>query len=288
MKRLFTGLLTLAVLCAVIGSLLGLSMPQVFAAQKGLKGSGHIVSKTIDALDFQAIDASRSVKVIVTQTPQTGIRIDADDNVIDRVRVETVKGTLKVGIDPAVKSLSSVDVTVTVPAHAAIRALSASSAAKIRCENPLTADRIEIDASSAAKIEATVRTKKCSADASSASKIKLTGSADECSLEASSVAKIEAEIACEKCSIDGSSASKITLTGSAARCSAELSSASKLDASKFTVTACEIETTSASGARINCTETLQARASSGSSIRYSGKCRTEIRVSSGSSIRKND
>lgn len=288
MKRILLGLLILAALCAIGGSLLGLSAVRLFAAENGLKGSGRIVSKTISAPDFHTIRASRGVKVVVANTSQSDIRIEADDNVIDFVKVEADKGVLAISIDPSVKRFSSIDVTVTTPAQASLRKLSASSAAKIRCERTLTADHIALEASSAAKIEATIRTKACSVDASSASKIKLTGSTGTCSLETSSASKIDASITCDDSTIEASSASKIALTGSAGKCSAELSSASKLDASEFTVAKCSVETSSGSSAQVRCTETLQARASSGSSIRYSGDCSTEIQATSGSRIRKND
>lgn len=87
--------------------------------------------------------------------------------------------------------------------------------------------------------------------------------------------------------MEASSASKITLKGSAAKCTADLSSASKLSAGDFVAAECSVNTSSAAKAVVNCTERLHADASSGSSIRYSGDCRTSINKSSGGSVGRN-
>ena len=56
---------------------------------------------------------------------------------------------------------------------------------------------------------------------------------------------------------------------------------------EFVVAECSVNTSSAAKAVVNCTERLHADASSGSSIRYSGDCRTSINKSSGGSVGRN-
>ncbi len=216
---------------------------------KNIKGSGHIVTKTLPAPDFDAIDASRAVKVVVS-AGASDIRIEADDNLIDLVVAETRGKTLEVTLDKKASNIQNADITVTIPANGGkIRSLKASSASKITSDATLRADRFTIEASSAAKIKAAV--------------------------EAAS------------CSIDASSASKIALAGSAEDFTADLSSASKLDAEKFTAVNASVSTSSAAKADIDCSGKLTASASSGSSIGYTGGCRTSLSKSSGGSVRKN-
>lgn len=216
---------------------------------KSIKGSGNIVSKNIEAPDFNAVDASRAVKVIIS-AEASDIRIEADDNLIDLVIAKAKGKTLEVTLDQKANNLQNASITVTVPANGGnIRSLKASSASKITSDVTLRADRFTIDASSAAKIKAAV--------------------------EAAS------------CSIDASSASKIELEGSTESLSADLSSASKLDAAKLTAVNAAVSASSASKAEIACSGQLTAEASSGSSIRYTGDCRTSLSKSSGGSIRKN-
>ena len=216
---------------------------------KNIKGSGKIVTKTVPAPDFDGIEASRAVKVVISDKV-SDIRIEADDNLIDLVVAETRGKTLEVTLDKKASNIQNADITVTIPANGGkIRSLKASSASKITSDATLRADRFTIEASSAAKIKAAV--------------------------EAAS------------CSIDASSASKIALAGSAEDFTADLSSASKLDAEKFTAVNASVSTSSAAKADIDCSGKLTASASSGSSIGYTGGCRTSLSKSSGGSVRKN-
>ena len=230
---------------------------------KGIKGSGNIVTRTIDAPDFDRVDAARAVKVVITGKATDKITIQADDNIMEYVVVEAKGGRLTATIDKSVNNVSNADVTVT--ANGRIRALDASSAARITSDVTLTADKFSIDASSAARIDATVKSTTCAVAASSAS-------------------DIDAAIETGTCTVEASSASKITLKGSAAECSIDMSSASKLSAAEFAVTDCSVDTSSAAKATVNCTGTLRAAASSGSSIRYTGDCKTSISKSSGGSV----
>ena len=175
---------------------------------KNIKGSGKIVTKTVPAPDFDGIEASRAVKVVISDKV-SDIRIEADDNLIDLVVVRAVKGKLEATLDQKVNNIQNGNVTITVPANGKIR------------------------------------------------------------------------------SLDASSASKIALAGSAEDFTADLSSASKLDAEKFTAVNASVSTSSAATADIDCSGKLPASASSGSSIGYTGGCRTSLSKSSGGSVRKN-
>ena len=212
---------------------------------KNIKGSGHIVTKTLPAPDFDAIDASRAVKVVVS-AGASDIRIEADDNLIDLVVAETRGKTLEVTLDKKASNIQNADITVTIPANGGkIRSLKASSASKITSDATLRADRFTIEASSAAKIKAAVE-------------------AVSCTIETSSASKVEASIEAESCSLDASSASKIILEGSAGTFRADMSSASKLNAEKFSAVNATIDTSSAAKADIDCSGKLTASASSGS------------------------
>ena len=172
---------------------------------KNIKGSGKIVTKTVPAPDFDGIEASRAVKVVISDKV-SDIRIEADDNLIDLVVVRAVKGKLEATLDQKVNNIQNGNVTITVPANGKIRSLDASSASKIIGETTLKAGKFSIEASSAAKIKAAVE-------------------AVSCTIETSSASKVEASIEAESCSLDASSASKIILEGSAGTFRADMSSA---------------------------------------------------------------
>ena len=248
MKKILLIAVLLGAMLSVTVYFVCIAAPSVFFG-KGLKGSGNIVTRTIEAPAFDHIDAARAVKVVITDKTSGKITIAADDNVMDYVVVEANGGRLTATIDKSINNLSNADVTVTVPANGSIRALDASSAAKISGDVVLNADKFAMDASSAAKIDVSVKA--------------------------------------QSCAVAASSASKITLKGSAAKCTADLSSAAKLSAGDFVAAECSVNTSSAAKAVVNCTERLHADASSGSSIRYSGDCQTSINKSSGGSVGRN-
>lgn len=259
-------LFSLTFLTVVAGCLIGFSFSEnLFAANRRIKGSGTIVTRTIPASDFEKISASRAVKVILSDEIKDRIRIEADDNLMDYVVAEASDDELRISIDSKINSVSNIHVTVTVPDNGKIRALEASSASEITCATALGGARISLEASSAAKINAAVK-------------------ADVCSLEASSAANIKAAIETGTCSIEASSAAKIKLSGRADTARADLSSASTLTADDLTVEEWRIDTSSAASARIVCTKQLRADASSGSSIHYAGDCSTDITKSSGGSV----
>ena len=257
MKKILLIAVLLGAMLSVTVYFVCIAAPSVFFG-KGLKGSGNIVTRTIEAPAFDRIDAARAVKVVITDKTSGKITIAADDNVMDYVVVEANGGRLTATIDKSINNLSNADVTVTVPANGSIRALDASSAAKISSDVVLNADKFAMDASSAAKIDVSVK-------------------AQSCAVAASSASKINASVEAVSCSVEASSASKITLKGSAA----------KLSAGDFVAAECSVNTSSAAKAVVNCTERLHADASSGSSIRYSGDCRTSINKSSGGSVGRN-
>lgn len=290
MKKFFLFIAGLALFSALLGCFLGANardLTGLFASHKSLRGSGTLVTRTVEVGKFDGVQVSRAIRVDIRAAKAGEVFVEADDNLMEWVVVEVVDGMLKIGIDKSVQNLSDHHIKVTVPYSERIGRLKASSAARIVCDLPLKARKVALKTSSAARIEAAAEAAECSAEASSASRIDVRFKADECELEASSSAHIVADVTAVECGIDLSSASKLELNGSADRCDADLSSAATLAAGRFEVGKAHVETSSGSSARIRCTETLKAEASSGSSIRYSGGCNVDSRTSSGGSVRKN-
>lgn len=250
-------------------------------------GDGSTATKEIPTPDFETVNASRGVEVILTD--QSGkIRIEADEELMKWVVVEAREGELTVTINQQHKTLGKQRVKVTVPvAGHALRRLEASSSARISGpESTLEASDLLVKASSSAKITATVKAESCTADASSAAGIELGIEAPKCVFEASSAAKITASVKAESTTADVSSAAGIELTGTSDYFEGESSSAAKINARELASTRASVKASSGSGITVNCAEELEARASSGASIRYKGDCRTTVTTSSGGSFRK--
>lgn len=252
-----------------------------------IKASGNIVTKEIPIPEFNAINTSRAVKVVLTEQGDK-IRIDADENLMAWVVVEPEDDELQVTIDRQIKSINNSHVTVTIPVQGrTFRSLRASSAAEIRGkEVELKGADLRVKASSAAKIETSVKAGSCSIDASSAADIDLTVKAATCNIEASSAASVRADIQSKSCTADASSAAGITLKGLTEYFESGSSSAGKVNASELTAQRADVTASSGSKTSVNCTESLKASASSGAGIRYTGDCQVEASKSSGGSIRR--
>ncbi len=271
------------VICA-----LTLGCNTLFAAPKRLKGSGNLVQKEVVVRDaYDAVSASRAVKVRLVEGSSNTLTVEADDNVIDYITIAVKERTLDISIDRDCNSIQQIHATVTVPTDGRLRKLRASSAAKIVAEPTIRSASVDLDASSAARITASVEARECELDASSAARIEAEVKGRACSVEASSSAKIAATLAVEECEIDVSSAGKAQLKGAALKCDAEASSAAKIAAGDLAVKDCRISSSSGASASICCLETLDATASSGGSVRYTGDCTVRrYRTSSGGSIRR--
>jgi hypothetical protein len=77
----------LAALCTVALLLVGCS-------EADIVGSGNIISKDRTAVPFHGIDQRSPCTVIITYGQQPSIRVEADDNVVDRVKTTIVNGVL--------------------------------------------------------------------------------------------------------------------------------------------------------------------------------------------------
>ena len=229
--------------------------------QTRIKGSGNLITRTVAVGNFHTIDASRGVKVLLTDEPGD-IEICADDNLIEYVRVGIDGGELKITVAPRIHAVPSEQILVRVPYNGNIRKLEASSAAKIVAKTLFTGRMLEIEASSAARI-------------------RVDAQVETCEIDASSSAKVVAQIDADRLEADASSASSILLQGAVF----EASSAASIDARKLVAHFCEAEASSAADIRVYCEQALQSRTSSAGSVSYAGPCSVNSADTSGGSTR---
>ncbi len=157
--------------------------------QTRIKGSGNLITRTVAVGNFHTIDASRGVKVLLTDEPGD-IEICADDNLIEYVRVGIDGGELKITVAPRIHAVPSEQILVRVPYNGNIRKLEASSAAKIVAKTLFTGRMLEIEASSAARIRVDAQVETCEIDASSSAKVVAQIDADRLEADASSASSI--------------------------------------------------------------------------------------------------
>lgn len=234
---------------------------------KRLRGNGVIITKTISAPEFTAVEAHRDAEVRLVASTDQQITVRADENVMPYAVITCEKGVLVITIDPAVKNLQDITYEVSVPINDQIRSLKSTSSGEINLAAPLhVSHTVKVSGSSTGEIEGSIV-------------------APALSLDLSSAASAELSIQVEELNVDLSSASEAELKGRATQMDVNISTASELDAEELECQNCDIDAASASSASLLCQGKLKASASSASRIEYRGNCTVEKRTSSAGTVR---
>ncbi len=203
---------------------------------------------TRDLPHFNEISVGSAVEVILIKGSSEKAEISVTGTDAENVITEVSGSELKVHMRSG--NYHHVEATVKVT-YSELKGISISSAAKVTADDPVSADKMEIDVSSAAKGNINLNVK---------------------SLEA-----------------DISSAGNLIVKGSTLKQEVEVSSAGGYDGENLQCDEAEVSVSSAGHARLQATKYLDAEASSGGSIRYSGNPAKEYTTeNSGGSVRKSD
>lgn len=194
-----------------------------------IRGSGNLVTQKRDITEnFNKIEVSSAVEVIIEQADRTEIYVEAEDNLQNSIITKVKNGILYISRKNGnYNSFKTQKVFIKNPI---IKELTANSASSIKTKNILKGENI--------------------------------------SLNASSAAKIEVELAIDSITANGSSASKIEIKGMALYFNADASSASKIDADDLLVNTVSAQSSSGSKISIHPILSLKADASSGGKIQY--------------------
>jgi hypothetical protein len=196
---------------------------------------------------FRGVQASEGIDVYLRQGDKESIKVEVSGTALKNVITEISGEFLKIHMAEGRYS-GSRTVKVYVTYVSLIK-LRASSAANIYTEGIVKSKSMSLNASSAATIEVAVEVENLTAGASSASDIKVKGKTITATIEASSAGEVDAyDLSAEEASLGASSAGTIKIT---------------------------------------VTQRIDARASSGASIRYRGNpVKTNTNASSGGSVKR--
>ncbi|MDE5438830.1 DUF2807 domain-containing protein [Elizabethkingia meningoseptica] len=224
-------------------------------------------TKTFNVQNFSGVKASQGIRVeIVKSDAEKAI---ATSNYMEYLRVENKGGVLTIYYETPKgnNNIRNADTKVIVYAKE-IRNLRASSAGNIVVKDRFSAAALDVDVSSAGKVQYDARVGKLQLRLSSAATF--SGNIDVQSLDA-----------------DMSSASTVNVQGRAGSVVVETSSAATFNGAGLTSDAVTADASSGSKIKIEVTKELNAGASSGASIRYkapSGGIKQSVRKSSGGSV----
>jgi len=177
----------------------------------GIAGNGNVVTEERDAQEtFTMIKASEGLDVYITQSENTSIEVEADENVISLIATDIQNGTLVIHTKESVGRCKSKKVHVSLPI---IEKIVSTSGADVYSTEVLIADNLEVKSNSGADIKIEVEAVHVSCSTSSGADIKISGTADSLTADASSGSDIQArDLSVKDCDASASSGADVTVT----------------------------------------------------------------------------
>lgn len=224
--------------------------------------------ETRNLSSFSEISAHEGIDVFIKAGSKEEARIVSDSHDLDEVLTEVSGGRLKIHLEG--NNHRNIDVEVYVT-YKSINAISASSAASLTAEGSIDANGndFDVDVSSAGDIDASIE------------------NADEVEIDASSAGDARLKIEAEEINAEVSSAGEIEISGVTKKQDIQASSSGDYDGYDLESEEAEASASSGGGIKVNVSKKLDARASSGGSVRYKGSpTYLDASSSSGGSVRK--
>lgn len=267
-----------------------------FAARdnkRQLRGSGNIISKVITiSNDYTSLLATTGVEVVMNESQDNIVKIEADDNVMEWVVCEVKGDILEVTVrKPNCTSYSNLNVRVNIPNNEKLSRIESRSAASVKIGPILNSgDKLFIRANSAASVMINRSLREdVSIDASSSAKVRGSFRCSRLTAKATSAADINASVLARKVSLWASSSGEVELNGAATQITAEATSSGRILCSRLSAQNAVAMATSSGKITLDCYEFLNTKASSsGDIISTNSSAKTAIaEASSGGTVKLN-
>jgi hypothetical protein len=229
-------------------------------------GSGNVVKETREARDFDRVTLSGIGTVIIAQTGEESLTIEADDNILPLVTSEVRGHELVLGMEPHISLARHAPITFHLTVKD-LRGVSVSGAGKIEL-GALKTDTLRLAISGTGDLDA---------PEVSAETLEITISgAGKIGVERLSASALDATI---------SGTGSVRLAGHVAEQAVSIPGAGSFDAHDLTSDRARVKVSGAGSANVNVRETLEARVSGIGSIHYAGQPQVSRSVSGLGSIR---
>ena len=159
-----------------------------FSTGKTVTGSGTVKTENRNLSDFKGISVQRALEVEVEQSDKFEVVVEADDNILPHITTEVRDGILVIETD--INNFNNVNKRKIRVKMPKVTSLESSSASSIKSKNTLITENLTLDASSASKIEISVEAENLNCDSSSGSSIEVQGKALKLVSESSSGSSI--------------------------------------------------------------------------------------------------
>jgi hypothetical protein len=177
-----------------------------------VRGSGHVVNRTLEHRDFNRIEAGHAFKLKVTRSDEYGVSIDIDDNLLEFLRVSQEDDTLRIDMQGGRNYKAGKKSLVARIAMPELVSLDLSGASQAVVQGFVSHRPMKLEASGASSLEGELKADRLSLDISGASELELRGSAQSLALEASGASEADlAELKAQDASVYLSGASEATV-----------------------------------------------------------------------------
>ena len=178
-------------------------------------GNGNVITENRSIENnFDEIKISQGLDLYITQSDETSLIVEADENLQDLIKTEVADGILKIYTTENIRRASSKKVMLSVKTISAIKATSGSD---VYSENTLKVSNLELTSTSGADIKLDVKTETLDCTSTSGSDIKLSGTTKTFIASATSGSDIDAsQLQAETSNVRATSGADISVNTSKA------------------------------------------------------------------------
>lgn len=234
---------------ATLALLLAMSLSSCITIKlnnKDIQGSGEVTTKVFEVSDFDRLSFSGIGNVIITQGETESLKVEAESNVIERLKISSGGKKLDIGFK---NNFFNIIPTKPINFYLSVkdlREISISGMGSIKCDN-LTTDNLLVDSSG--------------------------------------VGSIDMGLATTVLEVALSGAGKVNFTGQTQSQSIDISGAGSYNAKEFASKDCEISISGLGRAIVNASDTLDVKMSGFGSVEYVGKPAISQDISGGGSVK---
>lgn len=174
------------------------------SCDSGIVGNGDVQTRTKSIDDFNRLEISGNFNVYMEQTGRAGLRIEADENIMDIIEVRQTGNTLEIRTEVNILRAKKKDLYISFDK---LKKMEISGAVEMRSEDRLEFKTIEITGGGAADINLDMEADWLRIDMAGAADFDLTGEAKEADLYISGAGGFDLlDLRTEKMKIDISGA----------------------------------------------------------------------------------
>jgi len=176
----------------------------------GVKGSGNVITETRTINEsFRKIEVNSGISLVVEQSDNKSVLVEADDNIVSHVTTRVENGTLIIDTDSSFNTQKNPTVIVKLPI---ISGLKATSGSNIKTNNRLVTENIQVDINSGSSVDIEVEADFIALESTSGSSAEVSGIALKLETTATSGSEIDGDsLSANDVYADASSGSSISV-----------------------------------------------------------------------------